>query len=676
IIDNENNLWVVTYQGLFNLFERNFLTYKLPEATDAVRTVFRHPEKDAVIAGTLQGKIFEIDSKGGSREVPYPPNPYGTAFFFDHSAVTDGVMYLPGPGDILKIGKREKRWMNLPWMNTPCFVIALHNGNLLEGCQSGLIEFTPQGNVVKNFAADAMRQAVVAKPCFDARGRLWFGGIHGISIYDYDAQCIVDTIFNDSVQRVRHMGNDADRNVWFSSENRLFVSSGDTVRLERTFPQGINGIYFTRADNRMIVLTQSGFYLFDKNRQESIFYNHENGYMGEESTSGAIAEDAAGNIYLPSLAGLVRFNPRKMAATAHKPELQLISVSSSIDNIHWKSIADSISTLNYRDKNIRFGYIGLSYSQAQNVRYHYRLLGFQNEWSQPSADREVTFNNLRPGSYTFEIYADAGTNELRGETRSFSFSILPAFWQTTWFLVACIVFLIMASAGVALYIQRRKNKILLERLRAEKELNELRISSIRLKAIPHFNANVLAAIEYYITNRTREEAMHVLGIYSDFTYMTLNEVDKAARPLDEELAYVKMYLDLEKVRFLDKFDFAIEVEEDVDKSVKLPNMILHTYCENAVKHGLMPLKSDGRLTIHVSQHEQTVCVSVEDNGVGRTYAARHPQLHSTKQGLSILNRQIEIYNRFNQWKISQQIEDLASGTRFTVEIPLAYTYIN
>jgi len=96
----------------------------------------------------------------------------------------------------------------------------------------------------------------------------------------------------------------------------------------------------------------------------------------------------------------------------------------------------------------------------------------------------------------------------------------------------------------------------------------------------------------------------------------------------------------------------------------------------------MPLEKGGLLTIHVSQHERIVCVSVEDNGVGRTSAAHNPHLHSSKQGLSILNRQIEIYNRFNPEKINQRIDDLSgdsgtpAGTRFTVEVPLEYNYIN
>jgi len=144
---------------------------------------------------------------------------------------------------------------------------------------------------------------------------------------------------------------------------------------------------------------------------------------------------------------------------------------------------------------------------------------------------------------------------------------------------------------------------------------------------------------------------------------------------------VKMYLDLEKIRFIEKFDFHIRVEDEVDTNIQLPNMILHTYCENAVKHGLMPLKSGGLLTINVSQRDRIVCVSVEDNGVGRVHAAQNPHLHSTKQGLSILNRQIEIYNRFNREKIYHQVEDLLKdgkpgGTVFTVEVPLEFTYMN
>jgi hypothetical protein len=455
------------------------------------------------------------------------------------------------------------------------------------------------------------------------------------------------------------------------------------IKVEYVFPKDLCNIHITR-NGLLLVTTNDELYLSADTRQlDFIRYDRNNGYVNAFGIGGTnMAEGFDGTVYIATVEQAVSFQPEKLSGKQQPPQLYLQNALASVNNIQWKSFDADSRPLDYRHQNIRFDYIGLTYAAAQNVRYHYRLPGFQNDWSEPTGNREVTFNNLPPGDYVFEIYADAGTDDSRSETRTFAFTIRPAFWQTAWFLVACIAFLMLASAGVALHIQRRKNRTLMEKLRTEKELNELRISSIRLKAIPHFNANVLSAIEYYIANRTREEAMRLLGIYSDFTFKTLCDVDKAARPLSEELAYVRMYLDLEKIRFLDKFDFSIQVDGNVNRRVQLPNMILHTYCEIAVKHGLMPLKSGGRLTIRVSQQGATVCVSVEDNGVGRERAARNPHLHSTKQGLSILNRQIEIYNRFNRTKIIRRTDDLSgdagqpAGTRFTVEVPVDFAYLN
>ena len=284
--------------------------------------------------------------------------------------------------------------------------------------------------------------------------------------------------------------------------------------------------------------------------------------------------------------------------------------------------------------------------------------------------------------FCIEITASAFLQENETTNSSTTFLVFPDFYQTISFMIVVILVLMTLSAIITVRVQKFRNRRLFEKLSIEKELNELRISSIHMKVIPHFNSNVLAAIEYNIVSRTKEEAMRLLGIYSDFTLKTLSDVEKAARPLHEELAYAKMYLILEKARFLDKFDFRINIEDGVDEYVKLPNMILHTFCENAVNHGIMPLKTGGLIKINVSRFEQSVRACVEDNGVGRKYAVRNPQPHNKKKGLSIVKRQIEIYNRFNDKKIKQTIEDITdnngrpSGTRFIIDVPSDYTYYN
>ena len=680
IVDKESNIWVATYQGVYNLFNLKFKNHSFTGKPDNVRSLVYNAANKRMIAGTLNEKLFEIEDNIW-RPLSYPPNPYTSEVSFEpHGSEVNGAVYLPGPGGLLKIKDRTCRWILFPDAQFMFkFAIPLPDGNILTGGNDRIIKATPSGAILQNFTRDDLKQKVYSKPCLDRDGRIWMGGVWGINIID-DKE--IKTLFGDTLYYSRVMNNDWEGNIWFASGNRLFKAANENnIRLFRLFDSQVTNIVFTKS-GITVVTTLEKVHLFDRNMESYIFFDSQNGFTGLETIKADIVEDESGVLWLPAIECLTTFNPNLLMKEVEKPRMHLISSLVSTNNIQWKSIEDPVAKLNYRHKNVRFHFIGLSYTSALNVRYHYRLLGFQNDWSEPTKNRELTFNNLPPGNYIFEIYADAGTDESRCETQSFAFSIKPALWQTAWFLVSCIALMMLGSAGVALNIQRRKNRALLEKLRVEKELNELRISTIRLKAIPHFNANVLAAIEYYIANRSKEEAMRILGIYSDFTYKTLSEVDKAARPLSEELAYVKMYLDLEKIRFMEKFDFRINVDDEVDKNVLLPNMILHTYCENAVKHGLMPLKSGGILTIHVSQNNHIVYVCVEDNGVGRAFAAQNRQLHSSKQGLSILNRQIEIYNRFNHEKIYQHVEDLAneigqpSGTRFRVGVPLNFAYIN
>jgi len=677
LCDKEGNLWVATENGLYCLFRLQFKNYHLQ--TENNRIILAAVVNGKLLAGTEKGDLFYVNDNSGSKPFANVKTPLMTSVNWNDN----NTLFITACRDVLQLKGKSIKPLNLPAFvpyenNSYVIINKTPNGNLIAGSERQLVEFSPAGKVISNYPFQHFLQPINAKPCYDSRGNLWICGLEGISKCTPEGK--ISIIKNNSFNFCLAMTNDNDQNVWFSGENRLCKVEDDSAKVVTQFNGLIRNIYFTK-NNILIVATTDGIYLSkDNDFNHFVVYNHENGYTGKEALIGNIVEDSSGNVYLPSMDALVSFNPQQLFIQQFNPKLNVQSIFVSPDNINWQKADISHLKFSYKTKDIKIKYIGLSYSQAQNVRYHYRLLGFQNNWSEPTKQREVTFNNLPPGNYTFEIYADAGTDESRSETQSFSFSIKPAFWQTAWFFVACIAFLMLASASVALYIQRKKNKILMEKLRAEKELNELRISSIRLKAIPHFNANVLGAIEYYITNRTKEEAMRILNIYSDFSYKTLSDVDKAARPIFEELAYVKMYLDLEKIRFLDKFDFQINIEKGVDENVLLPNMILHTYCENAVKHGLMPMGKGGLLTIHVRQHDRMVCVSVEDNGVGRDYAARNPYLHSSKQGLSILNRQIEIYNSFNTEKIYRQVEDLfdgekPAGTRFTVEVPPEFMYL-
>ena len=260
---------------------------------------------------------------------------------------------------------------------------------------------------------------------------------------------------------------------------------------------------------------------------------------------------------------------------------------------------------------------------------------------------------------------------------------LRPWWQRPWLWLAVAGVLSVIVGWCVRRLERRRNRRSMERLDREKRQKELQLSAVRLKAIPHFHANVLAAIEYFVQNNSADEATHYLKLYSDFTNKTLSDIDRPARSVSEEVDYVRGYLELERLRYGERLQYTVQVSPGVDGQALLPNMLLHTYCENAVKHGIAAKGGPGHILVSVSRERRDgvdgILAAVTDDGVGRAEAARSGG-SSSKQGLKILQQQIELYNRANRHPILQQVTDLTdgagrpAGTRFETWVPSDFQF--
>ncbi|MDR1600838.1 MAG: histidine kinase, partial [Tannerella sp.] len=583
MFDREGNLWFTSRQGIYNFFKLDFVTYRVnAQNADIVYSIVPI-EKDKVFIATGNGKLIRFGN-GRCEELHYPRHPQSSTEFSYRSIRIGDAFYFTTYSDILKYKNGKFSWLGVAPEQYHVASCRLNEKEFAVGGWGKLFILDNEGNRIREISHVDMRRSTIYTVKADDKNRLWIGGHDGICRISE-----TDTVyfFGENTMNAEASVKDASGRIWFSCESHIYYTDGDTIRLFMEFPNTIIANICYTQNNMIVVSDNTGIRIIDPESKRVVSFDYSNGYSSGEPSWNTMTEDYDGNIWLGTQGpNVLKFNPSKLTERNHKPLLYLTSAQSSANNVDMSELEYGAS-LTHSRRNVRFSYIGLSYSDPHGVRYRYRLTGFQDEWSQPSDEREVSFTNLSPGHYEFQVMAGAGTPETETNILSCAFSIRPAFWQTAWFWTVVALALMLLTAAVTLRIQQRRNRRLLDRLRTEKELNELRISSIRLKAIPHFNANVLAAIEYYIANRTKEEAMRILGIYSSFTLKTLGEVDRASRPLSDELAYVKIYLDLEKIRFMEKFDFQIDVEEGVDKSIQLPNMILHTYCENAVKHGLM-----------------------------------------------------------------------------------------
>lgn len=263
-------------------------------------------------------------------------------------------------------------------------------------------------------------------------------------------------------------------------------------------------------------------------------------------------------------------------------------------------------------------------------------------------------------------------------------TIIPVpleWWQRWWVWVIALTMLAFFIWRLARRYEIRRSQQAMRQLYREKRQKELQLNTIRLKAIPHFHSNVMAGIEYFMMNNSNEEATRYLKLYSDFTNQTLADLDCSSQTIEEELDYIKNYLELEQLRYGERLQYDIQVSDKVDRQAHLPTMLLHTYCQNAIKHGIGNKENGGRIDIIISQSQDddTITVQVKDNGVGRAEAARMTT-NSTKMGLKILMEQISLYNQSNQNKIRHGVTDLfdekgrPAGTCYEMTIPINYQY--
>jgi len=145
--------------------------------------------------------------------------------------------------------------------------------------------------------------------------------------------------------------------------------------------------------------------------------------------------------------------------------------------------------------------------------------------------------------------------------------------------------------------------------------------------------------------------------------------------LQDELDFVTSYLELEKFKYSGKFSFQINMQENVDKQILVPKMLIHIFVENAIKHGLKHLDTDGELFIDGVQKNGSIHISITDNGIGRAKAKEYGSF-STGKGLSIMDQILEHYYSLQKAKISYKINDLyknnnASGTEIKIRIPVS-----
>lgn len=228
----------------------------------------------------------------------------------------------------------------------------------------------------------------------------------------------------------------------------------------------------------------------------------------------------------------------------------------------------------------------------------------------------------------------------------------------------------------------KKQEAELKQVKAEfaRQIAESEMSALRAQMNPHFIFNVLNSINRYIMLNDSEVASRYLTQFARLIRLVLENSKTAKVSLEADMEALRLYINMEKLRFLDKFDYVIEVDDDIDQQfTQIPPLLIQPYVENAIWHGLMQKENGGLLTIRLkAQDEHVLLVSIEDNGIGRMHSAllkSKTAVSHKSHGLQMTKDRIAIVNRLYGIQTEVAIEDLMNGntplgTRVTLTIPI------
>ncbi|TMU54344.1 tetratricopeptide repeat-containing sensor histidine kinase [Flagellimonas algicola] len=206
--------------------------------------------------------------------------------------------------------------------------------------------------------------------------------------------------------------------------------------------------------------------------------------------------------------------------------------------------------------------------------------------------------------------------------------------------------------------------------------NLLALKSLRTQMNPHFIFNALNSVNNFIAKSDERSANRFLSDFSVLMRSVLENSEEDFIPLPKELELLELYVRLEHSRFSDKFDFSIEVDDNIDvEAFEIPPMLLQPYIENAIWHGLRYKEEKGFLKINVSEvTKDKLKIVIEDDGIGRKRSAALKTENQKKQkskGMGNIKKRIQILNDMYKNKVEVSIADLKedqTGTRVTLNL--------
>jgi hypothetical protein len=317
----------------------------------------------------------------------------------------------------------------------------------------------------------------------------------------------------------------------------------------------------------------------------------------------------------------------------------------------------------YNENNISINFSIISFHSDFVRSLEYSLNGAS--WVEISDQRKwLELQNLKPGKYELKLRGNNGIG--KSAVQILKFEIKQPFWFQWWFILISLI----AMGFVVYKFDRwrtasinRKSQEVIDRIELEKTANQSKLKAIKSQMNPHFFFNALNTIQSFILENDKKMAVTVLGKFSNLTRSMLEMSEKDEVTIAEEIKIIQLYLDIEKVRFNNDFDYNISTNNFDTELFKIPSLLLQPYIENAIKHGLLNKDGYKHLQISFNMENTELKIVIDDNGIGRK---RSMELNAIKYknhssfATQAIEKRVKLLNEFVGRKITVEYIDKES----------------
>ena len=667
-VNTDNTLWVGTKGNLFyrkpngevNLYNQKLLerVFRYRKESPLEFSCIQKDSHGNIYVSTIQSPLQRFSPADGYKNSHLVPlNPGGTQFCFDsHDTVFHTDIWWD---DVFQTSiyaelSATKRYLFTKTNSPPNVVKLISSGDTIWYCSKTEGLFRSYHGKFDYFRkTNPTLPRIINDLCFDGEGNIVVGSNSG------------------EVLIVRYENNGLKVKYRFQPGVDIIGTTVKFIVVDHTHQLFIGtNLGLNRIDLKS---------LYKSHKLLTNFYNSDVGYFDYTGKTAVVDQD--GNIWVGTDTHLLKIDPELLdKLSSIIPQIMITGLA-----VNYQPLKDysAVSRFPYQENNLIFYFESRNFLNPQQSLYRYKMEGLSPRWSPFSPETKAVFTSLNPGKYRLMVESYNTTDNSKIGIMEYSFSIGYPWYLKWWFIAGVVLFLIIS---VWVIIRFRTETIRSEEKKKtefSKRLAEIEMRALQSQMNPHFVFNCINSIQGFILKNKVDDALGYLMDFSKILRQTLDNASKEFITLEEEVDYIKCYLNLELMRFDKRFSVEFEISDELNpQCVQLPPMIIQPYIENAIRHGLVHKETGpGLLSIGFKVQGELLLCFIEDNGVGRK---RSKEIESWKnqsthkpQSTRITQDRIDLLNKaslLDQYRVNiidlYDHQGFGTGTRIEITIPL------